>query len=148
MTDAQPLETTPKHLLVGALGFLDAAEKLNTPDPRGHPLPWPAFFVLVAYAFEMSFKAVVRGAGGSEKDIRALGHDLERGLEAALAAGYAPPEGMPLAEALEALSPLHRDHSLRYFMGAEDRVVTLPEPDDILAVLRDHLMNIRVSVPL
>ena len=148
MAKAPKFETSARHLLVGALGFMDAAQRLLDPDPRGGPLLWPPFFVLVAYSFEMSFKAVVRQAGGSEADLKAIGHDLERGLAAARAAGYQEPHGLPIGEALAALGPLHMDHSLRYFMGPPDRVVDLHEPDDVMGVLRAHLATVRAMVPV
>jgi hypothetical protein len=141
-------ETTPKNLLVGAIGFMDAARRLLAPDPTGAPLPWPAFFVLVAFSFEMSLKAVVKQAGGSEADLRRIGHDLLRGLAAARAAGYEDPQGVPLAEVLTAMSPLHIDHSLRYFMGPEDRVVDLYEPADVMGVLSAHTAAVHSMVQL
>ena len=148
MSKVPKYETTSRHLLVGALGFADAAQRLLDPDPRGGPLLWPPFFVLVAYSFEMSLKAVVRHAGGSEADLKAIGHNLGRGLVAARAAGYQEPHGLPIDEALAAIGPLHMDHSLRYFIGPPDRVVDLYEPDDVMGVLRAHLGAVRVIVPV
>lgn len=148
MAKAPKFETSPRHLLVSALGFMDAAQRLLDPDPRGQPLLWPPFFVLVAYSFEMSLKAVVRQAGGSETDLKAIGHDLQRGLAAARAAGYQEPQGLPIAEALASLGPLHMDHSLRYFMGPPDRVIDLIEPEDIMGVLRTHIAVVRAMVPV
>ena len=148
MPRAPKYETTPRHLLVGALGFMDAAQRLLDPAPRGAPLLWPPFFVLVAYSFEMSLKAVVRHAGGSEADLKSIGHDLVRGLSAARAAGYREPHGLPIDEAVAAIGSLHMDHSLRYFIGPPDRVVDLFEPEDVMGVLRAHLAAVRAIVPV
>lgn len=142
----QKYETTPKHLLVGALGFGDAARRLLDKDPSGAPFLWPPYFVMVAYSFEMSLKAVVRQAGGTEADLKAIGHNLQAALKAACENGYQAPEGLPLNEVLAAVGPLHMDHSLRYFMGPEDRELDLYEPEDVMGVLLAHLSIVRSMI--
>jgi hypothetical protein len=100
----------------------------------------PSFYVLTSYAFELSFKSVVRHMGASEKKIRALGHNLDAGLIAATAGGYVPPPNLRLPELVSMLSKHHMDSSMRYLLG--DEPVVGPRPDDVLRCLECHLRAI------
>ncbi len=117
-------------------------QKLYTADILTTPLVVPYYF-LAGFSLELSFKCVVMATGGTEGDIRAFGHDLTKGYDAAMSAGYSPRDKLWLGRMVDSMGPPHRGFELRYVPDV-DRI-DLPRADLLLKILADHIDDIEVQ---
>jgi hypothetical protein len=133
-------------LLTGAVGFICAAEATHERHlARPHePKFWPAISVNVCYVFELSLKAFLASRGATGAQLKAIGHDLKKGLAEARAAGYRPAHPA-IEEIIDLLSPLHKSSALRYL---EDKSVDLPETRNLIAIAHAHLRGIGEQIPI
>ena len=71
---------------------------------------------LACQSIELSFKAYLRGCGCSDKDLRKIGHDLERCALAAIAAGIEQHVRLSEADiaAIALANPYYRDRDFQY----------------------------------
>jgi hypothetical protein len=135
-----------QKLLAGAFGFLAAAEATHERHLRepAEPEHWPAISVNLCFALELSLKAFIALHGAKEKELRAIGHNLIAGLDAAVAAGYSPKH--PAVPGLIAmLSPLHVGHSLRYL---KDKSADLPDTRNMIAIVRCHVREVGSQIQI
>jgi hypothetical protein len=131
------------RLFTGSLGFFETARAAYRLDGGRH---WPAFYVNICYAIELSLKAFVAQRGATEKALRhEIGHRLDIALDKAESAGYRPPNGH-LRILIGMIGTAHKDHSLRYLEG--DVPLVTPEPDETLKAVADHLDAIGEQLPV
>jgi hypothetical protein len=112
--------------LSSALAFCRMAELLHKVDPRS--LAWAPCFYNLGQAIELGLKGFLREHGMDEAQQRALGHDLVRTFEAALAGGFKSPHVL-LAALVNEIGPHYKDMSLRYQIGTG---VNLPPLEDAI----------------
>jgi hypothetical protein len=137
--------TTARLLYAGALGFLVAAEATHEWHLREptEPEHWPAISVNLCFALELSLKAFIASRGGTKKKLKAIGHDLVRGLHAAQAAGYSP--NHPAVPCLIAkLGPLHVRPLLSYLEG---KSADLPDTRNMIAIVGHHVREVGAQMP-
>ena len=138
--------TLTRLLYTGAVGFLFAAEATHERHLRepSEPEHYPAICVNACYAAELSLKAFLASRGEGRKALKAIGHDLAEGYEAALAKGYQ--SNHPAVSGLiDIMSPLHITHSLRYL---EDISIDIPETRNMIAITRHLVLTIGKQIPI
>ena len=136
--------TKAKHLFSGGHGFLEAARSLLILKPNGL-IHWPAVYVNLCYALELSLKAYIFHRGETEKTLRIIGHDLVVALDTAKRLGYIPPTDK-LAELVLLLKDSHKDHSLRYL---KDETIDLPEDHDfVIWIVDEHFKALAKQIPI
>jgi hypothetical protein len=79
----------------------------------------PSIHLLTGYALELLLKAAIVHHGGTEADLRKVGHDLPKALDLAEALGFKA-AAANLRWVAEGMAQAHRDHQFRY--GALDEV--------------------------
>ncbi len=127
------LPENARALLAQALGFALTAQCTSTAMRVGHaPDLTPAVLVNVGFAYELSFKAFLAAHGWSDRDLRAIGHDLVRAMRDAEGANLVSTDDVSRHLAL--ISPQFRDHSLRYLSFG-----TMELPLDPITVLFEHM---------
>ena len=124
-----------RHLLAGSHGFFSAAEALINAPGIFHA---PAFYVNLGFAIELSLKGYILARGGTDRELHDLGHDLLAAFKKAVTDGYQPPFDH-VRVAVEKLSPIHKNHSIRYLLGGD---VTVPDAHGTLNIVRVHLASI------
>jgi hypothetical protein len=126
-----------KSLFSGSIGYYEAARSLYEVTGERH---WPAFFVLLSYAAELSAKSFImhKAQGASEKTLLDLGHRLSDGLKSAMTAGYVPPN-YTTAEMFAMLNEHHVNHHARYLFGP---AVVMKPHTIMLAAMAHHLTTI------
>ena len=105
-----------------AVGFFKAAQLLF--DDAGAE-PWATIFVNLGFAIELGLKSYVVHRGGSERDIRKLGHDLTAALNECSRRGYKPGNSL-FPQLIADISPTHKDHSVRYLRGTGATLPKIP----------------------
>jgi hypothetical protein len=115
--------------------FLEAAQIV-----RSHkPVTFTPIYFLACQSIELSLKAYLRGAGYSEKQLRAIGHSLDKCVEAARAAGIE--EHVSLAEAdIEALAVVNPYYQSKHFQYSTSGYKSFPHIDSLIS-LGDRVWN-------
>lgn len=133
---------SPVNFSQQSQAFLDAAAREFNESP--HAISIPAYF-LVGRALELAFKSFLLVHGATEKKLRKLGHDLDRGLEAAVEAG--------LGDLLEiedqdraAIFGLNRYYVSKDLEYVRTGYKSYPEPRIVLATARRLLSGIAPAV--
>lgn len=138
------LPPSAQQLLAGAMGFFYAAGLAQDglaqwqgqrPDIR------PATLVNVAYAYELSLKAVLAANGRDARLLRTVGHDLPRALTEAVALGLPADAGVEADVGL--LAEPFANHSLRYGGWGDLEIPRAP-----FAVLERHLLAVSTMLLL
>lgn len=130
-----------KLWLTGAVGFYEAASALLEKGSKpGAIFHWPAFYVNLCYAYELSFKGFLAANGWSDDSLKnEIGHDLHKAFLKSRESKFTP-HSKEVSEMLDVLGPLHRSHSLRYLTG---KAVDLPiENKKVLRLTREHLLAV------
>jgi hypothetical protein len=112
--DGQQRQRRPTHpvaLAMNALAFLRAAQALIQVDDGSRS--WPALYVNLSFAIELSLKAFSRNAGGADEDLKKLGHNLVSGFDKATELGFTPSSSLQ-RKLVDDLSPSFVDMSVRY----------------------------------
>ncbi len=139
-----------RRLFMGAIGFYEAARSLYQVTGELH---WPAFYVLLAFAGELSVKSflVLKRPGTTEMTLqKTVGHKLNIGLEMATKAGYVLPNEITV-ELFEMLNRHHVNHNARYLVGPS---VQMKPHNIMLQAMAHHLtaigaqMSIPVQIPV
>lgn len=109
---------------------------------------FPAVYLLLGFAFELSLKAAFLLRGGDRTLLagsgKAIGHDLERALAFAQNAGF-----LFSSETLETvvglLNPAHKGHWMRY--DDMPPVVTLPKAQIAISELKQVVVDLYREYP-
>ncbi len=141
-------EPTDRHraLFSGSIGFYEAARSLHQVTGELH---WPAFFVLMSFAAELSVKSfvILKMDGADEDTLRnTIGHDIKLGLQMAQGAGYKPPNWVT-SELFDMLNKHHINHNVRYLGGPP---VDMKEHKVMLKAMAHHLTTLgeQISIPV
>ena len=105
-----------ERLLAQAFGFYLVAKRIaeaDWPTP-----PWPLFFTNLGYAFELSLKAYIVAAGGTEADCISISHNLQEAHDRACNLGLTSSDD--IARVIGLIGPYHRDSSFRYLKHIPD----------------------------
>jgi hypothetical protein len=133
-------------LFSGAIGFYESARSLHLVTGELH---LPAFYVLLAYAAELSVKAfvILNRPGANERTLQSeIGHNLNNGFRLAVDAGYVAPNSVT-TELFEMLNAHHANHQARYLSGP---TVEMKPHTIMLAAMAHHLTVIgsQMSIPV
>ena len=127
------MNSTPENLMMTAKGFAISATRLrHSGEAPVHDL---AILHLCCTSIELSLKAWIRWRGGSNKDIRQIGHNLGRAYDEAVQLGLVDQSGS-VGEAIRRLSPVYSSHFTRYF----------PEQQGFTALTPDSLVRLAQAV--
>ncbi len=135
------LERAQDYLQMSKEYATAATELLDRDAYERCPLP---FFMLVAHALELSFKAVLSAAGTHEERLMGIGHGLGGCFRMARQTGLYPnsaPSGV--ADLVETLATPHLYQAFRYPQRFN---WVLPEPREASAALHRHLEVVAEAV--
>ena len=134
------MDSDANRFLAGAYGFFEAARLLQNANLQG-PERWHPIYVNLCYSLELSLKGFLSAQGVQAKILKfEIGHDLEKALTEAIKFGYVPHDKDALPWLISLLSPVHKDHSLRYLIGPE---VVLPDRhDQSIMIVSNHMRAI------
>lgn len=144
MVAAEVDQITPRsrsHLLL-AEEYAEAASRLlarGVDDDVNAEVVGRPFFMLVAHAFELSFKVVLIRAGWGEERLMMLGHGLERGHAAAMKAGLVSQDPTALADLVEVFDGPVTFQAFRY---PQPISWDEPKPSTVLVVLAGLLRDV------
>jgi hypothetical protein len=102
--------------------------------------PWPPFFLCVGHVIELSLKAyLIARASATERDLRAIGHDLNKALEKARKSGLrAPAENVQ--NLIAKIAPAYEDHLFRYLRPMD--VEKFPDINETLTATETHFLDL------
>ena len=124
-----------RHLLAGSHGFLKAADLLVNASGQLH---FPVFCVNLSFAFELSLKGYILASGGTDAEIKTIGHDLLAAFVRATGQGYVPLLA-GIRDLIATLALSHTDSSARYLLGPN---LTVPDPKGSIVIARIHVETI------
>lgn len=132
-----------KLYLGNAVGFHLAAKRIADAG-TGIDFPWPPFFATAGYAIELSLKAYILQRGGTERDCRNVGHDLQAAMRKACEHGLQQP-CKEITTLLAKIGPYHRHSNFRYMKPVD--VSTLPSVVQTLNVTQKHIEKVANQLP-
>jgi hypothetical protein len=114
-------------------------------EPGKHHLNGP-YSLLAGFAFELAFKAILRAAGQTDRELRRLSHDLRRAYDAAIETGFHPANRDSLERVVAKMQAPHANFLMRYIpVGIEE--ITIPHPGEALETLTALLNDIEAQYP-
>jgi len=126
-----------KLWLSGAVGFIETAYSIIYISKTKAVFHWPAFYVNLGYAYELSLKGFLANNGWNDEKLRKeIGHDLQKALSESRTSGFVP-HSIDVSEAIDVIGPLHKSQSARYLTGEALQVPA--DHEDALRVASDHL---------
>lgn len=134
--------TTAANLLQNAKSYAAAAEILAGLAASDEKYA-SAFYLLLCFALELSFKATCLDCGASDEEIRKLGHDLHSAYLLAMQKGRLPPYMTPLGQLVLLLNDYHRTHIFRYTPDIPEIIV--PPPGWCMGIVREHIESIKLE---
>lgn len=129
---------TADGFLLMAQAYAHSAAKLAEAQHVTEPLSHlPAISMLAAFSFELCLKAAYLAAGGSQKVLLDIGHDLSLAYEHARLAGLNPRRTEAVERAILSISAQHREHQFRYLpdiprLHVARSATLLPVLDDLV----------------
>ncbi len=109
--------------------FLEAAQIVRSQKPVTFK---PAYF-LACQSIELSLKAYLRGSGYTDKELRGLGHNLDKCVEAARVAGVE--EHVSLSEAdVAAIAVVNPYYQYKDFQYSTTGYKSLPDIDSLISL--------------
>jgi hypothetical protein len=114
-------------------GYADAAEQLV--NFRNHN---PRYF-LFCHAIELALKSYILAAGGDQKELKTIRHDLQKAYDRARALGYKPTDPS-VPDIVETLDPYHKDYTFRY--KDKTGLQILPNADELADAVKSMLNQI------
>jgi hypothetical protein len=133
MTDQQ---TTPANLMQNAQSYYSACGRLMDGNCLAE-VHAPAFYLLVGFIIELSLKAVCLQGGCTDKELRKIGHRLDRAYESAMNARGVPISMTRVGLLVENLNDFHSSNKFRYTPAIEE--IWVLDPRWCLDVLGEHL---------
>jgi hypothetical protein len=121
-----------RGFLTDAEEYLRAAQKL---DQTNNGLASSPQYYLACHSIELILKAFILVSGGTEKELRKIGHDLQKACERATELGLRPNDKRT-GQIVSILAPYHLDHGFRY---RKTRFATFPVYEELCEVV-DHLV--------
>jgi hypothetical protein len=129
-------DTPGLRLISSAFAFWRAAKLLHEDDPKS--LTWAPCFVNLGLAIELGLKGFSREHGMTETEQKALGHDLVKAFQDALARGFRPTH--PLQSNLaDEINSHYKDMSLRYQIGVSANLPLLEDAITVTSLLMQAL---------
>lgn len=132
--------TSSMGLWTYAKNYLDAGYAVATSVPRALA-PTPAYY-LYCHAIELALKAYLRGSGASIRDLKKIGHDLNKAYRKALGMGLANICTLTeeLVDVIELVNPIYSNKEFEYIkIGAK----TLPQIDVLQAAAGSLIYGIK-----
>lgn len=128
------MTSTAENLMMTAKAFALSSEALMLTGKPEHHL---TILHLTATSIELSFKAWIKIRGGTEEEIRALGHHLDKAYERAVQLGLSDPSGN-VGRAIATINPIYSRHFTRYF----------PDVDGFTGLTVESLVEVARAVAL
>ena len=128
------MASTADNLMMSAKAFAMSCETLHATGDEKHRL---TILLLSTTSLELSLKAWIKWRGGTEADLRSIGHDLVKAYTEAGRLGFSDANGQ-LGRAAELLNPINSRAVARY----------VPDEPDFMALTPASLVDICRTVAL
>lgn len=126
------MASTAANLMMSAKAFAISCQELESAKDRIHDL---AILMLGTTSIELSFKAWIKHCGGTERDLRRIGHSLIEGYAEAIRRGLIDKSGQ-VGRAVAVLEPINMRAMARF----------VPDEPGFTALTPDSLTTLCVAV--